>query len=114
MTITSTAGARAPPAPRSSLWRRVRYIEPPKSVEDEFVEMLANDGEDDGTAPADAFAAFAEAPKRQLAAALADVRALLDGPVLQARCLECGPGTVADSSAEREGFWKALVERLLG
>ena len=94
--------------------RGVRYIEPPKSVEDELVEMLANDREDDGTAPADAFAAFAEAPKRQLAAAFAEVRLLLDGPVLQARCLECGPVPAAGGSAERQGFWKVLVERLLG
>ncbi len=94
--------------------RGVRYIEPPKSVEDELVEMLANDREDGGTAPADAFAAFAEAPKRQLAAAFAEIRLLLDGPVLQARCLECGPAPASASGAERQGFWKVLVERLLG
>ncbi len=94
--------------------RGVRYIEPPKSVEDELVEMLANDREDGRTAPADAFAAFAEAPKRQLAAAFAEIRLLLDGPVLQARCLECGPAPASASGAERQGFWKVLVERLLG
>jgi protease-4 len=94
--------------------RRVRYIEPPKSVEDELVEMFADDRDEDGTVPADAFAAFAEPPKRQLAAAFAEIRSLLDGPVLQARCLECGPAPASGGSAERQGFWTALVERLLG
>ena len=94
--------------------RGVRYIEPPKSVEDELIEMFANDREDDGAAPADAFAAFAEAPKRHLAAALAEMQSLLDGPVLQARCLECGPSHAALAKVERSGFWAALLERLLG
>ena len=91
----------------------VRYIEPPKSIEDELVEMLASDREDDGAAPADAFAMFAETPRRHLAAALAEMQSLLDGPVLQARCLECGP-SVAAPKVDRTGFWGALLERLLG
>ena len=94
--------------------RGVRYIEPPKSVEDELIEMFANDREDDGAASADAFAAFAEAPKRHLAAALTEMQSLLDGPVLQARCLECGPSHAPLGKVERSGFWSALVERLLG
>lgn len=96
--------------------RGVRYIEPPKSVEDELVEMLANDREDDGAAPADAFAAFADGPRRHLAAALAEVQSLLDGPVIQARCLECGPAAAptAVAEVERSGFWATLIERLLG
>jgi protease-4 len=94
--------------------KSVRYIEPPKSVEDELVEMLADDREDDGAAPADAFAMFGEGPKRQLAAALAEIQSLLDGPVLQARCLECGPAPMAAAKIERSGFWAALIDRLLG
>lgn len=96
--------------------RGVRYIEPPKSVEDELIAMFADDREDDGQAPVDAFAVFAEAPKRQLAAALAELQSLLDGPVIQARCLECGPATsvMPTAKAERSGFWRALVENFLG
>ena len=93
--------------------RRVRYIEPPKSIEDELIEMVANDREDDGAAPADAFAVFAETPKRQLAALIAELRSLLDGPVIQARCLECGP-SASPVPRTASGFWSALVERLLG
>ena len=92
--------------------RGVRYIEPPKSVEDELIAAWA-DREDDSAAPADAFAVFAEAPKRHLAAALADMQSLLDGPVLQARCLECGPSATAPRT-QPDGFWKALLEQLLG
>lgn len=91
----------------------VRYFEPPKSVEDELVEMFANEREDDSNAPADGYAIFAQEPKRQLAAALGEVQLLLDGPVLQARCLECGPAANA-VPAKPTGFWRMLLERLLG
>ena len=90
----------------------VRYIEPPKSVEDELVEMLANDREDDGAAPADAFAQFAEGPRRQLAAVVAELQSLLDGPVIQARCLECGP-SASPVPAQRSGGLLDLLARWL-
>ncbi|MEO7601685.1 MAG: signal peptide peptidase SppA [Sphingomicrobium sp.] len=96
--------------------RGVRYIEPPMSVEEELIEMVAGDREDDSAAPADAFATFAEAPKRQFAAMLTELQSLLDGPVIQARCLECGPAASPSPTvkAERSGLWGALVGRLLG
>ena len=54
------AVAKAAAAGQARTTKSVRYIEPPKSVEDELVEMIASDREDDSAAPADAFAVFAE------------------------------------------------------
>ena len=69
--------------------RGIRYLEPPRRFQDELLEALAAEGEDEGSIPADAFAALARQPERQLAAAIAEVRAILAGPTIQARCLEC-------------------------
>ena len=69
--------------------RGVRYLEPKRSFRDELIESLATDSNDDGVTPGDAFAVLARQPEQQLAAALAEVRAILAGPSIQARCLEC-------------------------
>jgi protease-4 len=39
--------------------------------------------------PEDAFAPLARAPQQQLAQMLTEVRSILAGPSIQARCLEC-------------------------
>jgi protease IV len=69
--------------------RGVRYLEPPKSFNDELIEMLARRKDDDSSAPVDAFTLLARQPEQQLAAAIAEVRSILAGPSIQARCLEC-------------------------
>jgi protease-4 len=71
--------------------RRVRYLEPPKSFNEELVEMLSRKKDDDSSVPADAFTLLARQPQQQLAYALAEVRSILAGPSIQARCLECPP-----------------------
>jgi len=71
--------------------RGVRYLERPQSLTDSLLEMLATGERDDGTALADGFAVLGGSPERELAAALADLRSILSGPRIQARCLECGP-----------------------
>jgi protease-4 len=70
--------------------RGVRYLEGRRSFRDELIESLANQ-EDDSTVPADAFAVLARKPQQQLAALIAEVRSILAGPSIQARCLECPP-----------------------
>src|SRR4051812_34333706 len=70
--------------------RGVRYLEPPLSFRDQLIETLATEQrDDDGAAPQDAFAAFAGNPQLQVASALVEVRSILSGPSIQARCLEC-------------------------
>jgi protease-4 len=71
--------------------RRVRYLEPPKSFKQELIETLANEQSDTTAAPQDAFASLARQPQQQLASMLAEVRSILSGPSIQARCLSCPP-----------------------
>lgn len=94
----------------------VRYIEPPKSFEDELVEMFANEREDDSATPSDAFAVFADGPRRQIAAMIGQLQSVFDGPVIQARCLECPQaGTQPPrTTAQQDGFWAMLMARLVG
>ena len=68
--------------------RGVRYLEPAPSFRDQLIESLAEQ-RDDTAAPADAFSTMARQPGQQLASALGEVRSILSGSSIQARCLEC-------------------------
>ena len=80
--------------------RRVRYLEPPVSCNEQLLEALASRDGDDAATSEDAFASLARRPQLQLAAMLAEVRSILTGPSIQARCLECGG--VAPQPVKRE------------
>jgi len=54
------------------------------------VSAFASDDESDMPESGDAFSLLAARPAQQLAAALDDLRMILSGPSIQARCLECG------------------------
>jgi protease-4 len=69
--------------------RGVRYLEPPKSFKQELIEALADEGGDNNAVPEDAFASLARAPQQQLAEMVTEVRSILAGPTIQARCLAC-------------------------
>ena len=69
--------------------RRVRYLEPPVSFRQQLIETLASDENDNGAVPEDAFAAITRAPQQQLAQVIGQVRSILGGASIQARCLEC-------------------------
>jgi protease-4 len=69
--------------------RGVRYLEPPVSFEDQLIAALASEEGEDSAVPEDAFASLARQPRQQLAAMLGEVRSILAGPSIQARCLEC-------------------------
>ena len=71
--------------------RGVRYLEPQLSFRDRLIEAIAQNGNDDTSAPDDAFAVLAREPEQQLAGVLAEVRSIISGPSIQARCLECPP-----------------------
>ena len=70
--------------------RGVRYLEPPKSFRQELIEALAGES-DTAAAPEDAFASIAHRPQQQLAEMLIEVKSILGGPSIQARCLACPP-----------------------
>jgi len=78
--------------------RSVRYLEPQLSFRDQLIETLASDN--DSAAPADAFSTLARQPQQQLAGMLGEIRAILQGPSIQARCLECPP--VAPARVEQQ------------
>ncbi len=70
--------------------RGIRYLEPQRSFRDQLLDTLTD--QSDGTAaPADAFSMLARQPEQQLAGVLGEVRSILSGPSIQARCLECPP-----------------------
>jgi protease-4 len=78
--------------------RSVTYLDRPVGFTEEIIDMLASDEQDEGAAPEDAFALFGNA-EMKLAQALADLRAVLNGPSIQVRCLECPP--VAPARVEK-------------
>ena len=88
--------------------RSVTYLDQRASFEDRLVEMLAGDDEADSGTP-DAFAAFAPAPTALLARVIGEVSAILAGPSIQIRCLDCPPGAAATPSREAVAYWKLLL-----
>ena len=91
--------------------RGIRYLEPPRGFREQFLESLAADSDDAGGSE-DAFAVFTARPRQQIAEALAEVRSILAGPAIQARCLEC-PATSPARIDERGRGLLALLEEWL-
>src|SRR5437764_107239 len=75
--------------------RGVRYLEPPRSFNDDLIEMLSRKKDDDSSAPTDAFTLLTREPQQQLAEAISEVRSIFAGPSIQARCLECATAAPA-------------------
>jgi protease-4 len=71
--------------------RGVRYLEPQPTFRDQLIAALADQNDGTSEAPSDAFSTLAREPQQQLAAALTEVRGILSGPSIQARCIECPP-----------------------
>src|SRR5205085_1491272 len=94
--------------------RGVRYLEPPLSFRDQLLATLASErnDDDDFAAPQDAFAAFAGDPQLQLASAIGEVRSILSGPSIQARCLECPAVAPAQLRASGVSLFELIREWL--
>jgi len=94
--------------------RGLTYLEKPVSWREELIETLAGqDNEDESTSTdQDAFASLARAPEQQLAAMIAEVRSILAGPSIQARCLECPP-SAPEKLQPRDLSLLGLVEEWL-
>ena len=71
--------------------RGVRYLEPQPTFRDQIIAALADEETDDTALPTDAFSTLARQPEQQLASVFAEVRSILMGPSIQARCIECPP-----------------------
>ena len=85
----------------------VTWLDQRPSFEDRLVDMLAG-GDAAETAPADAFAALAPAPTALLARVIGEVSAILAGPSIQVRCLDCPPGAPRTPDRQALGWWKLL------
>jgi protease-4 len=68
--------------------RDLRYLEPPVSMKQQLLEALAA-GNSNTSGPDDAFSMLAAQPQQQLAQVISDIRMIMSGPSIQARCLEC-------------------------
>ena len=71
--------------------RGVRYLEPAPNFRDRLIASIAAGADQDTAAPDDAFAMLARQPEQQVAGVLAEVKSIVSGPSIQARCLECPP-----------------------
>ena len=90
---------------------QVRYLERPMSFEEKLVALLADDTAS-SQPQEDAFAAIA--PETDITAALAELRSVLTGPRIQARCLDCGPQAPSRPTKSDLGFFAAVKALLLG
>jgi protease-4 len=88
--------------------RSVRYLERPTSLTEQIIGILAGEEETDSP-PADALAGLAPAAKWQVQAALAELRAILSGPTIQARCLECGPVAPVRTMRPASGAFESFM-----
>jgi protease-4 len=70
--------------------REIRYLQPVRSWREELFDAFSSDAGDDDV-PTDAFATLARQPQQQLAAAVDEIRMVLSGPTIQARCIACPP-----------------------
>ena len=88
--------------------RGLTYLEKEPGFADELMAIFANEEEANDT-PADALATLAPAPEGLLARAIAEVRSILSGPTIQARCLECPPLAAAPRLSEDDRGWLARL-----
>ena len=94
--------------------RGIRYYGPPVSFEDALLAAFAgNEAEDSSGGNNDAFATLSGRPERQLAAALGEIEAILAGPTIQARCIECAATVPPPRMKSGSGF-AGLVRAWLG
>jgi len=91
--------------------RGVRYLEPRQSFRDQLIEAFADNN--DTAVPTDAFSMLARQPQQQLAGVFADIRALMAGPSIQARCLEC-PAVAPARLDQRDLTLLGLLKEWLG
>jgi protease-4 len=93
--------------------RGIRFLEPARSFRDQLIETLAGQNDSASQEPGDAFSTLARQPQQQLAQALTEVRGILAGPSIQARCIECPPVSPARLD-QRDLSLLGLLRSLLG
>ena len=88
----------------------VTWLEPKPGFMDELLMSLA---EDDSQAGRDAFGRMQARPRAMLVRALAQAEQMLDGPAIQARCLECPPSELAPARGSASPWLVAWLGQML-
>jgi protease-4 len=91
--------------------RGVRYLEQQRSFRDQLIDTLV-DRSDDTAAPADAFSMLGRQSEQQLGSMIGEVRSILSGPDIQARCIEC-PAVAPARVEQRDLTLLALIRQWL-
>jgi protease-4 len=68
--------------------------------------------EEQTRASRDAYSRLAQRPEAMIQRAIADARSLLDGPAIQARCLECPSIAPPPRLTASDSFWARLISIL--
>jgi protease-4 len=90
--------------------RGLTYLSEEPSVVDELMKAFTGDDAAEQDGATDALATLAPAPEALLARAVYEVRSILNGPTIQARCLECPPtAAVPRLSADDRGWLARLL-----
>jgi protease IV len=87
----------------------VTYLDPRGGFGDMLVDLLGGDNDSADNAPSDAFAALAPTPAPLLARVINEVSAIMSGPSIQVRCLDCPPGPAVAPTPQALGWWKLLL-----
>lgn len=96
--------------------RGLTYLERKPSEFNSFLASLVDDGDEASEAqPSDALATLSPAPSMMVERALADLRQILSGPTIQARCLECMTvQPVAAQAPKADGILARVLDWLNG
>ena len=89
--------------------RGLTYLTEEPSFADMLFADVAGEETTDDQAPSDALATLAPAPEGLLARAIAEVRSILNGPTIQARCLDCPPTGAAPRLTSDDRSWIARL-----
>ncbi len=85
--------------------RGLTYLTEEPDFADTLMEAFAGDETAEENGPGDALATLAPAPEALLARAIAEVRSILSGPTIQARCLQCPPLAAGPRLSEDDRGW---------
>ena len=90
--------------------RGLTYLERAPDFTDRLMALFAGAEEGDDATGTDALATLAPAPEALVARALSDIRQILAGPTIQARCLACPPDAAAAKLSDED---RGLLARWL-
>ncbi|QNN64416.1 signal peptide peptidase SppA [Sphingomonas rhizophila] len=96
--------------------RGVTLLEAGPTLTSQLLGMVQGEPRDDSEAP-DAWSSLAPAPKTLLAEAMARLEAVLDGPAIQATCLECpavAPANLGRTTPPTASAWARVAAWLAG